>query len=373
MNKVNWVALGGAPLRNDDWQFEGDAVRIAIKGLGSVLGLNALLSGCVPSPSGGGYVFTSGYVMINGEVCFVPAITSPIPFDEDGNYFQLVESDVSPEGDVVMEDGSNANIYKQRIAVIGYDPDTLPPNSISWLAAYNNRFNAKALAAVVNETILPQKGLFWRRLNASLNIVSGAVSFDNKNGNFAVINTNNSTLQNILLSLSGGLQPCLLALKVVGTGYLKVEHGGIKCNGQRDHYFYDGDVILFINDGAALTDTTHMISEGESDVWHVVGAAGEPSYDVGVGAATYSPLRFKKEKKYVLIDGAVEIGGSFAEIVFQLPVGYKPNRHSYINLYKISGGEYAYGQVQTNGIVRILSPANMGNSFSFSTIRIPLD
>lgn len=373
MNKVNWMQAGGVPLRNDDWQFEADAVRTALKGLGSVLGLNALLSGCVPSPSGGGYVFTSGFVLINGEVCYVPAVTSPITFDEDGNYFQLVETDVSPEGDVVMEDGSNANIYKQRIAVIGYDPDTLPPNSISWLTAYNNRLNAKALAAVVNETILPQKGVFWKRLNAPLDITSGAVSFDNKNANFAVINTNNSTLQNINLSFSGGQQPCLFALKVAGTGYLRIAHGALKCNQQRDHFFNVGDVILFINDGLTPTDAIHLISEGGSDVWHYVGHPGEPSFYFGCDTNYTNRFRFRKDGNYIVLDGIVtKTSNGFSGQVVQIPY-FSPVSAKHFLAVNINTDTPVSCLFTTNGLLHIRTSIALNESVSFSNVKLSLD
>jgi hypothetical protein len=372
MNKVNWLQLGGVPLRNDDWNFEAEAVREALKGIGSMLGANALLSGCVPSPSGSGYVFSEGYVLIHGEVCYVPAVTVPIPFDEEHNFFQIIENTVSPDGDVILENGLPANIYRQRIAVIGYDPDNLPPNSISWLTAYNNRFSAKALAAVVSQTILPHKGIFWRRANSALSIVSGTISFDNAAYNFAVVNTNHSTLQNINLTLAGGQQPCLFALKVAGNGFLKVEHGAIHCNGQRDHYFDVGDTLLFVNDGQTLSDATHLVNEGESDVWHTV-----PVTDYGAGVAgALNGLHFKIENDTLLIDGAVSIQNKVTFVAGGNRICTLPASHRPVSLKRFCVAQYdatatepvktAVADIAPNGEVKISSSGAPADNYYFS-------
>lgn len=356
------MELGGAPIRNDDWKFDQDAVRDALKGVASVLGANALLSGCVPSPSGGGYVFTQGYVLINGEVFFVPAVTTPIPFDEDGNYFQIQESDVSPDGDVVMENSDFVNIYKQRIAVIGYDANNLPPNAISWLTAFNNRFAKKAYNAVMAETIFPQKGIFWKRLSgAPLTIVSGVVNFDSKNGNFASVTTADSTIEDINLSLSGGLQPILFALKVIGSGYLKIEHGsGIICPDARNHYFKQNDIVLFMNDGGIPTAVTHLVSIGDEDSgWHEV-----TSVPAGWSAVD---LRYRKRNNSVVIDGRVQIvdlallGSS--GVIFKLPADYVPARSKYLAAMRFNSTPsigIGAGCIVVNGLEHP-NPGTVGN------------
>jgi hypothetical protein len=368
MNKVNWIELGGAPIRNDDWKFDQDAVRDALKGVSSFLGANALLNGCVPSPSGGGHVFTSGYVLINGEVLFVPAVTAPIPFDEDGNYFQIQESNVSPDGDIVMENGNAVNIYKQRIAVIGYDSDSLPPNAITWLSAYNNRFTKKAYDAVMSETIFPQKGMFWKRLSgAPLTISSGIVDFDSRNGNFARVTTNNSTLQDINLSLSGGLQPILFALKVVGTGWLKIQHGGIVCPDARNHYFKQNDIVMFMSDGGSPTSVTHLLSIGDADSgWHTVGASGEPAYAVGVTGN----LRFKKEGNYVVLDGVINILPGFNELVFTFPISCAPLSLSLFNIVSLVA---TGASADNSGELRVYGTPPSGSVIFITNVRIPLD
>lgn len=374
MNKVNWLELGGAPLRNDDWDFEAQAVRDALKGLASVLGANALLSGCVPSPSGGGTVFTEGYVLLSGEVCYVPAVVSPIVFDEDNNYFKLVESDVSLDGEVVMENGNNANIYKRRVANLVYDAGGIPPNSVDWLTAYNNRFNAKALAAVVNEIIFLQKGMFWKRLPGSLNIVSGTVVFSSNSGNFSVINTADSTLQSINLSTSGGGQPFFFALKIAGTGWLKVEHGSIKCNSQRDHYFKPGDIMLFVNDGAVGGDQTHLVSVGDSDVWHDVTVYGD-----GI-APLLGGVRYKKEDSFLVIDGAVQVTDHSLFVagskIFTIPILPAKMNRVVVGFFSATDTPPTHSEVCTvdgAGVWAALKIFANGDAYYFNTVRIALD
>lgn len=359
-------------MRNEDWQFEADAVRDALKGIGSMLGLNAILSGCVPSASGGGYVFTQGYVLINGEVLYVPAVTAPITFDEDGNYFQVQEADVSPSGDIILENANSANIYKQRIAIIGHTGGSLPANSIAWLSAFNNRFNAKALSAIISQTLLLQKGIFFKRLPTTLSIAGGQISFDSEVGNFAQVSISNSTLNSIDLSLSGGGNAYLFALKLTGTGYLKVEHGAIICPGGRNHFFKANDIVLFMNDGGSPTATTHLLSIGDADSgWTVASSLG-----TGTSLTGGLELRYRKDGNYVVIDGSVTFTSGFSGLIFTLPAGYRPARfsRSIVALLSSPAQTWASCSVATNGDVSIPSAGiNINDTLYFQAIRIPLD
>lgn len=377
MNKVNWLQLGGAPIRNDDWQFEADAVREAIKGLGSILGDNALLSGCEPSLVGTQFTFSAGYVLISGEVYYVPAVTTPINFDGVHNYFQINESSVTPEGDVVMEDTMPANIYRQRIALLVYDLSGTPPNSIPWAEANDHRLPQMILDTVLGDNLKLKHGLYFKRLTNALDINLGEVTFNANNGNFAIINTNDSTLTNILGTYISG-SPFLFILKVAGNGYLKVQHGTyIKCNYQRDHYFKAGDVLLFINDGGIST-VTHLISIGDEDVWHEV-----TSYEAGcTGSALLGGLRYKKQGNMLVLDGVVEVTSkmTFTGNICILPPNYRPIIGKLFLLFALDTtgtpvNYYTAGSVNgsTGMMYANVTDPPIAEKYSFSGISLALD
>lgn len=63
-----------------------------------------------------------------------------------------------------------------------------------------------------------------------------------------------------------------------------------------------------------------------TETWHMVGAAGEPAFQNSWAnfAGGYQPLRFRKERGRVFIEGVIKSGGSNT-ICFTLPVGYRPS------------------------------------------------
>lgn len=381
MNKVKWMELGGAPIRNDDWNFESNAVRDALKGIAKMLKGDALLGGCVPSPAvppATGYTFTEGYVAIGGEVYYVPAVTVPITFDEDNNFFRIEETSVVPDGDIVMEDSSSANIYKKRIATLNWDdPMNWGPGTQAWEVCYNNRFDARALAAVVSSTLYFEKGLFIKQITPALSISANNVSFDNRAGNYITINTNNDELQTVNLYISGGKSHYFFA-KVTGTGYLKVKHGTIACNGQRDHYFKPGDVLLFFVDGTLPTSKVCLVTNGDEDVWHSV-----TSYEAGcTGDSLLGELRYKKQGNRLVFDGVVEVTSkmTFTGDICVIPPDYRPIIGCQFLVFTLDTTNtpptyFTTGSViGSTGMLRVsITDYPFGEKYSFSGISIALD
>lgn len=379
MNKVKWMELGGAPIRNDDWNFESNAVRDALKGIVKMLKGDALLGGCVPSPAvppATGYTFTEGYVAIDGEVYYVPAVTVPITFDEDNNFFKIEETSVVPDGDIVMEDSSSANIYKRRIATLNWDdPMNWGPGTRAWEVCYNNRFDALALNAVVGSTLYFEKGLFIKRYASALSVSSNSISFDNRLYNAITITTNNDELQTINLSIRGSAQ--YFFAKVSGTGYLKVKHGTIACNGQRDHYFKPGDVLLFFVDGTLPTSNVCLVTNGDEDVWHKV-----TSYEAGcTGSVSLGELRYKKQGNMLVLDGVVEIDKmTFTGDVCVLPANYRPVIGGLFLVFTLDTTNtpptyFTTGSmIGSTGLLRVsITDYPIGEKYSFSGISIALD
>src|SRR5690606_20750573 len=67
MNKINWTANGGAPVANEDWEFQTAGIAEAIKGSLSFLGTDIYLSGGVADFAGTN-IYLQGYAVLGGEV-----------------------------------------------------------------------------------------------------------------------------------------------------------------------------------------------------------------------------------------------------------------------------------------------------------------
>lgn len=117
MNSVQWITTGGIPLRNENWQYHQDAVKDALKGLASMLGGNFYLSGLELTPGSGTISWTAGYVVLNGEVLYVPAGTDNNYTNLSNTYLELLQAD-EPSGLIVLENGNNANIFKRRTGLV---------------------------------------------------------------------------------------------------------------------------------------------------------------------------------------------------------------------------------------------------------------
>ncbi len=167
MNKTKWITPGGIPLRNENWKFDNDALRDALKGLASMLGGNFYLSGIVFGFPPNSLSWTAGYIVMNGEVLFVPAGSTA--FDNVANagfantYFEL-QTGEDPEGLCVLENGSQANLFETRIGKIVCYGSAQPENAtrVSVITVFANSIENFVLERVLNRFNKFTKAQNWR-------------------------------------------------------------------------------------------------------------------------------------------------------------------------------------------------------------------
>lgn len=117
MNKLEFQT-GGHPLHLDDIQFLQTAVLEAIQGLASIYGSDFRVTGALLDNSGPNASWTSGYVVIGGEVYEVEAgnktgvFTTPV--------FTPIET-ISDPSPVLYADGQLKNVHKFRKATVEED------------------------------------------------------------------------------------------------------------------------------------------------------------------------------------------------------------------------------------------------------------
>lgn len=109
--------LGGMYLEAEDWIFNQNGIKEALKGLTSVAGMNFILSGVKPLGISNNIIANNeGYVVIEGEIFYVPVNI----FNATGNHIYIeVNEWFDPNGLEVFEDGGTPkNTYIKRTAKI---------------------------------------------------------------------------------------------------------------------------------------------------------------------------------------------------------------------------------------------------------------
>jgi hypothetical protein len=109
--------LGGMYLEAEDWIFNQNGIKQALKGLTSVAGNNFILSGVKPlSITPTLIAHQEGYVVLEGEIFYVPVHI----FSATGNFIYIeVNEWFDPNGLEVFEDGGTPkNTYIKRTAKI---------------------------------------------------------------------------------------------------------------------------------------------------------------------------------------------------------------------------------------------------------------
>lgn len=109
--------LGGMYLEAEDWVFNQNGLKEALKGMASVAGSNYILSGILPLSVSPGIIGNpEGFAVIEGEIFYVPLGLQP----NNGTFRYLeVEETFDPNGLEVFEDGgSPQNTYIKRTAKV---------------------------------------------------------------------------------------------------------------------------------------------------------------------------------------------------------------------------------------------------------------
>jgi hypothetical protein len=150
MNKLITTPNGGFPLRSNDFRFIDESIRLALKGLASIVNdVSAneavILSGCELTHLGGAsYSRAEGYISIGGEICYFPGQTYANVFGFP-KYFTIdVTND--PDGSKIYKDGITHQAYQVRVAKIIASSGTVP-------TGYTNVTQIKTAIQVIAEKL----------------------------------------------------------------------------------------------------------------------------------------------------------------------------------------------------------------------------
>ena len=166
MNKLDLTQLGGLKLKANDLDFANQGVIDALKGLCSGFNIGATdtykLSSCVVTIAAGNATWTAGYMVIHGEICYVPAGTIAWAGDTTGICWVLADSADATLDPTTFNDGSSKSIHRNRIGVLqvyGAQPDYILESDIqnffmqrawvdlplqnTWVQAVGSQFAAK--------------------------------------------------------------------------------------------------------------------------------------------------------------------------------------------------------------------------------------
>lgn len=335
----------------DDFRFWDEGQRDGMKGMLSWLGDNLILSGVNQVlVSGSEYNYTAGYVILNGEICYVAASSAPI--DSSANPYLYIELDVTydPTGLETFENNVAYDTYEVRRAkVVGYS--TIQSGKV----AYGSRAEV-----VLNDLILAYAHTFTKRQS----LAQGDSSTISAGDDFIFLNVNTGNAFNVdiddvntevekftvtvpngtwwLVNFTGTGSQVVLK---TGTGSNRIETGGVK------YVFKAGESALFVR-----VDNAYKLVNGfrKLEPWHVLGATGEPTLQT-TWTQSPAPVRFIKDEF-----GDVTIMGSCVSVnyttgtnslLFTLPVGYRPTQSLFIRTWDTTQDMYAVIQILTTGQV----------------------
>lgn len=129
---------------------------------------------------------------------------------------------------------------------------------------------------------------------------------------------------------------------------------------------YPEPADLVTNGPAAIKALAEAL-EGD-DVWHTVGAAGEPAFQNGWGTPSAStvPVKFRKDGLgNVTISGNTS-GGASGSVIFTLPLGYRP-AHLFTAMVTTNGSAGSFGQLQANPDGTVTATLKAGNPSIYGT------
>lgn len=111
---------------------------------------------------------------------------------------------------------------------------------------------------------------------------------------------------------------------------------------------------------------------GRDEVWHVVGAAGEPAFQNGWASNPAEPAtRFKRVAGIVYVQARVT-GGANATVAFTLPAGYRPNQEVF-QICLDGGGSPAFMTVSGLGEVAVSTYSAGGDGKRRANFSFPAD
>lgn len=118
MNKLETSYLGGHPLTLEDLEFFQNGLMEAFNGLASVWQYGSsdsiILSGLQGTISGPNVTYTSGFVVVNSEVYYVPSATIPTA----GGFVIDIGQTIDTAGDIQYEDLTTHSTYLVRRGIL---------------------------------------------------------------------------------------------------------------------------------------------------------------------------------------------------------------------------------------------------------------
>ncbi len=353
--------FGGMYLEAQDWVFNQNGIKQSIEGLASLAGRNLLLSGVLPLSTGGGSItHAEGFVLIEGEVFYVPAAS----VTDNGAYIYVeVEETNDPNGYEVFEDGgAPQNTYIKRTGkIVSYaasQTETLTRKSLLGLKTFNT---------LVTDRVQGFANVFTKRQSLAQGADAAAVTGSAiiTLADYTAANCYNVNIDTATVDLNRFSAPMpngtWLAIRFTGSGTVVLTDGLAFSNGfdtqGKSFIFSAGEIALFVwMDGKARL----VNGRNESKVWLTVGTSPAPAYQ-NSWALTAMPIKFiKDEMGVVTIIGSTLNSGyttAISDIIFTLPVGYRPIQKRVIRTYDPSTAQHAHILIHPNGNVEFSNVA----------------
>jgi hypothetical protein len=117
MNQWNFAELNGVELHLDDFEFMHNAFKDVLSPLVQALGGTSRIGGNIAAPSGGGFIYASGWLLHTSEIFRInEGIITPATI-MDNLYYALLET-FHPDGSELNEPGAPIETYISRTAIL---------------------------------------------------------------------------------------------------------------------------------------------------------------------------------------------------------------------------------------------------------------
>jgi hypothetical protein len=184
MDKLLWPN-GGVELHSEDFIFAEEAIRSALAGmLSSVQPSNTVLvlSGCVVSFNQGNASVTAGWIVLDGEILYMPAqtVSTQVGQTFTNKAYIALNAFNDAAGAEVLASGATGQTYQRRQASIVGGNSGDWRDSASWVT-YDKRINALA-ASGLSSVVIPGNDL-----NAPFTLPSGVTIEARKSSGLTVL------------------------------------------------------------------------------------------------------------------------------------------------------------------------------------------
>lgn len=329
MNRVNWMQLGGAPIANDDWDFQDTGVIAEFKKLVSFLGDNFIVSGGGVIGSGP-VAYLPAVIALNGEMLQVPIEVIDVALTPHV-YIEVDETD-DPAGTRTLENGLPGSIWKVRKGkYVGYSTVQTGKVLVSSL---------KTAHAIINENVQTFEHNFTKKQVFRQDV---AYLYDGDN---TVDDANISA--NVLYIAKSPIATPSLVPNIVGfasstyNGTVYFVYFDCECVVKQsanlttpdglDYRFKAGDTALFCRINGVFRLFTDKTSD---DVWHTVVTGGNITPTSPWASGT--DIKFRRDGDFVSIIGQVSTNtyNNGSLLVFTLPPAYRPKNNIHVVLKEI--------------------------------------